>query len=86
MKQKEAKILITLEWDRWAQAQSIDPRGPTGRESLKFFIHLQDVKSHLLDFQYNGRDKWQIVHTWLLGAGRLVDGGGVEQEDGASGA
>jgi hypothetical protein len=73
MKQKDAKKLIVGEWDRWVQMQSIDPGGPTGRESLKFFIELHDAKSPLLDFQYNGRDRWQIVHTWLLSAQRLVD-------------
>jgi hypothetical protein len=73
MKQKEAKLLIVREWDRWIKTQSIDPGGPTGRESLKFFVELQDAKSPLLNFQYKGRDKWQIVHAWLLSAQRIVD-------------
>jgi hypothetical protein len=78
MKQKEAKILIIQEWDRWIRTQSIDPGGPSGRESLKFFLKLQDAKSPLLDFQYKGRDKWQIVHAWLLSAGRLADSNGAK--------
>ena len=60
MKQKEAKILIIQEWDRWAQAQSFEPGGPTGRESLKFFFELQDTKSPLLDFHHNGRDNGKL--------------------------
>ena len=78
MKQKEAKILIIREWDRWVQTQSIDPGGPTGRESLKFFHYLQDAKSPLLKFTYTGRDRWLIVHAWLLSAQRLVDRGEAE--------
>jgi hypothetical protein len=78
MKQKEAKILIIREWDWWVQMQSIDPGGPTGRESLKFFLELHDAKSPLLDFQHRGREKWQIVHAWLLSAQRLADSGDAE--------
>jgi hypothetical protein len=78
MKQKEAKILIIREWDHWIQSQSIYPSRPTGRDSLKFFHGLQDAKSPLLNFQYRGRDKWQIVHDWLLSAQRIKDSGGTE--------
>ena len=78
MEQKEAKILIIREWDRWVKTQSIDPGGPTGRESLKFFHYLQDAKSPLLNFQNMGRDKWLIVHAWLLNAQRLADLGEAE--------
>jgi hypothetical protein len=67
MKQKEAKILIMREWDRWLQTQSIDPHSATGRDTLKFFFELQDGKSELLDFQSRGRDKWNIINGWLLG-------------------
>ena len=71
MKQEEAKRLIIREWDRWIQTQRIDAGGPTGRDSLKFFLELQDARSTLLDFQTRGRDKWQVVHAWLLQARRL---------------
>jgi hypothetical protein len=66
MKQKEAKVLIVREWERWLQGQSIDPASAGGRDTLKFFFELQDRKSELLDFQSRGRDKWQIVHAWLV--------------------
>lgn len=71
MKQEEAKQLIIREWDRWVQTQPIDSGGATGRDSLKFFLELQDARSPLLDFQTRGRDKWRVVHAWLLGARRL---------------
>jgi len=66
MKQKEAKILITQEWERWLQKHSIDPRHATGRDTLKFYFELQDMNSELLDFQSRGRDKWHIITGWLL--------------------
>jgi len=66
MKQKEAKILITQEWERWLRTQSIDPNQVSGRDTLKFFFELQDNKSDLLDFQSRGRDKWHIINGWLL--------------------
>ena len=66
MRQKEARPLIIREWDRWLQTHSIESGGPTGRDTLKFFFELQDARSPLLDFQSRGRDKWPIIHTWLL--------------------
>jgi hypothetical protein len=79
MKQEEAKHLIIREWDRWVQTQPIDAGGPTGRDSLKFFLELQDARSALLDFQTRGRDQWQVVHAWLIGARRLqaASGGSI---------
>ncbi len=73
MKQKEARNLIVQEWDRWVKTQSIEAAGPTGRDSLKFFFELQDRRSPLLDFQARRRDKWQIVHAWLLNQHRVMD-------------
>jgi hypothetical protein len=65
MKHETAKRQIIREWDRWVQTQPIDFGAATGRDSLKFFLELQDAQSALLDFQTRGRDKWQIVHAWL---------------------
>jgi len=74
MKQEEAKHLIIQQWDRWIQTQSINSGRATGRDSFKFFLELQDARSAFLDFRTrNHRDKWQIIHTWLLGARRLSD-------------
>jgi hypothetical protein len=74
MRQKEVRGLIIQEWDRWLQGQRIEPGGrPTGRESLKFFFELQDARSPLLNFQSRGRDKWRVIHSWLLSEQRLSD-------------
>lgn len=72
MKYEEAKRLIVLEWDRWIQTQTINPAGASGRESLKFFHTLQDTQPRLLNFQSRGRDKWRLVHAWLLSAHRVA--------------
>jgi len=66
MKQKEAKVLISREWESWLRSQSIDPCDATGRDTLKFYFELQDKGSELLDFQSRGRDKWHIINSWLL--------------------
>jgi hypothetical protein len=66
MRQKEVRPLIVREWGRWLQTHSIESGGPTGRDTLRFFFELQDTRSPLLDFQSRGRDKWRIIHTWLL--------------------
>jgi hypothetical protein len=71
MKQEAAKRLIIREWDRWVRRQPIDSTGASGRDSLKFFLELQDARSPLLDFQTRSRDKWQVVHAWLLEARRV---------------
>jgi hypothetical protein len=73
MKQRDARVLILQEWDQWIQRQTIEPGGPTGKDSLKFFHELEDTKSPLLSFQSRGQDKWRIIHGWLLDAQRLYD-------------
>src|SRR5215468_4984184 len=73
MKQKDLRTLIVREWDSWLQNQAITPGSATGRDSLKFYFDLQDRRSTLLDFQSRGRDKWQIVHAWLLSERRVLD-------------
>jgi hypothetical protein len=71
VKQEAAKRLIIREWDRWVRRRPIDSTGAPGRDSLKFFLELQDARSPLLDFQTRSRDKWQVVHAWLLEARRV---------------
>jgi len=73
MKQRVARDQIIQEWDRWIRSHKIEPGGPTGKDSLKFFIELQDAGSPLLDFPSRGRDKWRIIHTWLLTGQRVSD-------------
>jgi hypothetical protein len=73
MRQDERKSLLVLEWDRWLHTQP-DPSRPTARDTLKFFCELQDRRSPLLDFRSGGRDKWQIIRTWLQSEGRVSEG------------
>jgi len=73
MRQTERKDLVLLEWDRWLQIQHIDQQAATARDSLKFFYELQDRRSPLLEFRSSGRDKWQLIHAWLLNEGRVSD-------------
>lgn len=67
------QFLIVREWDRWARLQGIEPKRRTGRESLKFYTELQNARSPLLDFNPRGRDKWEILHGWLVAAGRIAE-------------
>ncbi len=73
MRLYELKSRIILEWDRWVQTQLIDPRGPTARDTLRFFVELQDRRSPLLDFRTGGRDRWQVIHEWLQAEGRVSE-------------
>jgi hypothetical protein len=73
MRQWQRKLLIRSEWERWLRDRSLDPGEATGRDTLKFFYELQEKKSPLFKFQSRGRDKWEIVHHWLLGDGRSSD-------------
>jgi len=73
MKQRDLRTHIIREWDTWLQGQAIQPGTATGRDSLKFYFELQDKRSTLLNFQSRGRDKWQIVHSWLLSEHRVND-------------
>lgn len=53
------------------QKQALDADDASGRDSLKFFIELQDSKSLLLNFQTRGRDKWLTIHDWLVSEARV---------------
>src|ERR1700682_3386356 len=50
MRQQEVRRLIIGEWDRWVQSQLIHSGTATARDSLKFFLELQDTRSALLNF------------------------------------
>jgi hypothetical protein len=73
MKQEEARRLLIEEWDKWIRTQPVTPDKATGRESLKFFLELKDARSPLLKFQAKVRDKWPIIHRWLLDQNRVFD-------------
>jgi hypothetical protein len=62
MKIRDAKPLIVAAWDEWLTTQAINPNKATGRDTLKFYLELQDAKSPLLKFSSKGRDKWPIIY------------------------
>jgi hypothetical protein len=65
-----AKLAVLQEWDRWAQKHPHDAIISGG---IAFFTYPQrDRPDLLLDFKSPG-DKWQIVHSWLLRAGKVRD-------------
>lgn len=68
------QFLIVREWDRWITRQRLPRYRTTRKATLEFFLELQNAKSPLLDFNPRGRDKWAIVHRWLVIAGRVPDG------------
>jgi hypothetical protein len=64
--QTKRKLLIIREWRRWLLSHSIDRGAATARDTLSFFYELQDKRPTLLKFQSRGRDKWEIINSWLL--------------------
>jgi hypothetical protein len=73
MKFEDAKHLVVNEWDKWVKRQPIGPGEATGRDSLRFFLELTDTRSPLLNFPSRRRDKWEIVHAWLLNERRVSE-------------
>lgn len=67
------QLLVLREWDRWCASQGNGIQ-PTRRDTLQFFVELQTTKPDLLNFNPRGRDKWEIVHRWLVAAGRVQNG------------
>jgi hypothetical protein len=67
------KDAIVREWDEWIRTQPLEGIA-TGRDALKFFLELKAGRSPtLLDFRSDSRDKWQVVHGWLLDEQRVSD-------------
>jgi hypothetical protein len=71
MKQKEAKPLVVAAWDAWAIKRGLDNADATGRHALQFYYELQDVNSPLLKFISREREKWQVIHDWLVSERRI---------------
>jgi hypothetical protein len=71
MKQKEARPLVVAAWDVWATKRGLDNADATGRDALQFYYELQDVNSPLLKFISREREKWQVIHDWLVSERRI---------------
>lgn len=73
MRVSETRHLLIQEWEAWTTSHLANADDATGRDTLRFFIELQDIGSPLLNFSSRGRDKWRIIHDWLLSEGRVRD-------------
>jgi hypothetical protein len=71
MKQKEARPLVVAAWDAWAAKRGLNSADATGRDALQFYYELQDVGSPLLKFISREREKWQVIHDWLVSQRRI---------------
>jgi hypothetical protein len=71
MKQKEARPLVVAAWDAWAAKRGLNSADATGRDALQFYYELQDVSSPLLKFISREREKWQVIHDWLVSERRI---------------
>ncbi len=69
MNKREAEQAILHAWDVWAanplHASSLE-------DGMAFFTYLQRQRPDLLDFKHSG-DKWQDVHSFLLGGRRVTE-------------
>lgn len=71
MRLKEAKPLVIAAWDDWAAKRGLRPDDATGRDTLQFYYELQDAKSPFLQFFSRTREKWQVIHDWLVSERRV---------------
>jgi hypothetical protein len=72
MRESDAETAILLEWRTWAPRNFPSRPELTKADAQMFFAYLQTEKPQLLAFETT-RDKWQVVHGWLLGRAFVVD-------------
>jgi len=66
--QSDAKAAIISDFGGWAKQHPA-----TASDSRLFYGYLQANKRHLLEFRHPNPDKFQVVHSWLSGAGLVAD-------------
>jgi hypothetical protein len=71
MTKEQARLGTMREWSRWRDANGVSA-GASGNDALRFFSHLQSDRPDLLNFR-SSRNKWQVVHDWLLSIGAVHD-------------
>jgi len=69
--QSDAKAAILADFGSWVAKHSGQPA--TAADSRMFYSHLQTNKRHILEFRHPNPDKFQVVHSWLSGAGLVAD-------------
>ncbi|MEO6025230.1 MAG: hypothetical protein ABIP64_19415 [Burkholderiales bacterium] len=70
--QEDARRAIIADFSAWA-ALHLERRPGTVADSKVFFGHLRYDRQQLLEFRHPCPDKWQVVHSWLSGAGLVSD-------------
>jgi hypothetical protein len=71
MTKEESRLGTLREWKRWRKANGVGS-GASGNDALRFYSHLQSNCPDLLGFK-SSRNKWQVVHDWLLSTGQVHD-------------
>ena len=69
--QSDAKAAIIADFGSWAEERSGLPA--PAADSKVFYGYLQTNRRYLLEFRHPNPDKWQVVHSWLSGAGLVAD-------------
>ena len=67
------QVEIIEAWDSWTDSRGAQFEVPTVRDTFVFFLELRQSRPDLFDFNPRGRDKWKIMHGWLVASGRAED-------------
>jgi hypothetical protein len=71
MTKEESRLGTLREWGHWCKVNGVGATA-SGHDALRFYSHLQSNCPDLLRFK-SSRNRWQVVHDWLLGTGRVHD-------------
>ena len=71
MTKEESRLRVMREWISWRDANGVTAEA-RGNDALRFYTHLQSNHPELLRFR-RSRDRWEVVHDWLLGNGCVRD-------------
>jgi hypothetical protein len=71
MTKEESRLRVMQEWISWRDANGVTAEA-RGNDALRFYSHLQSNHPELLRFR-SSRDRWEVVHDWLLSNGCVRD-------------
>lgn len=72
MREADSERAVLIEWSNWAPRNCPNRPQLERADALMFFAYLQTEKPQLLSFQ-SSRDKWTVVHGWLLSRGLVAN-------------
>jgi len=67
------QVAILEAWDDWSDNRGTRFTLPSVRDTFVFFLELKQSRPDLFEFNPRGRDKWKIMHGWLVASGRARD-------------